>query len=352
MNLRNNMANNKPLLELLQLDIGYKRPVKGIIRLLSNINLSVRAGEIIGLVGRNGCGKSTLLRTIAGLQRPLKGKVIMNDKIVHEIPSIERAKLIGYVSTEQINAGHISVNDLIALGRFPYTNWIGTLSDEDQSVINNAMNMTGVYELKDKMLSELSDGERQKVMIARALAQNTAIIILDEPTAFLDLPNRYQILRLLNELARIYQKTIVYSTHDLNIALHESDKLWLIASEEIHDGAPEDLIITKGFHKLFVNSEIDFNAESSEIRMKRNYTGNIFLQGDRELIYWTGRAFERIGLTSSADETAIAKVNVEINNNKAVWTLHYMNTTKEYYTVYDLVYGIKNILSNIKNNKL
>ncbi len=352
MNPISNVANQKLLVKLEQVDIGYNKSGKNILRLLGNINLSVKAGELIGLVGRNGCGKSTLLRTIAGIQDPLKGKVLLKDNVVHEISGIERAKLIGYVSTEKISADHICVFDLVALGRFPYTNWIGTLSDEDMEIISNAMNMTGIKELKDKMLSELSDGERQKVMIARALAQNTPVIILDEPTAFLDLPNRYQILRLLNELAGVYQKTIVYSTHDLNIAIHESDRLWLIASGKILDGAPEDLIISKGFHKLFENSEVDFNTDTSEIRMKRNYAGNVLLQGDKELTHWTGRALERIGLSSSDQKPAIASVIAVFKNNKAVWSLHYLNTIQDYYSVYDLVYSIKNILSNIKNNQL
>lgn len=338
------------LINLENLDIGYVKPASKLLTLLCDITLTVRTGEIIGLLGRNGSGKSTLLRTIAGLHHPLKGKVLINEQTVHELSGIVRAKLIGYVSTEQINADHISVSELVTLGRFPYTNWIGTLSDDDKKIINNALNMTGIYELRDKMINKLSDGERQKTMIARALAQNTAIIVLDEPTAFLDLPNRYHILRLLNELAHIHQKTIIYSTHDLNIALNESDKLWLINNGKILEGAPEDLIITKGFHKLFENSDIDFNNNTSEIFMRRTYIGNIHVQGDRELNYWTGRALERLGLLSAGDKPALASVITGFKDNKAFWSLHYMNTIQDFYSVYDLVSGIKNILNKTKNN--
>ncbi len=349
-NTEHNQTATKSLIHLEYIDIGYVRPSSGLLALLNNINLSVKAGEIIGLVGRNGSGKSTLLRTIAGLHHPLGGKVLINDQTVHEISGIERAKLIGYVSTEQIIADHIRVNELVALGRFPYTNWIGTLSDDDKTIIDNAINMTGINELREKNISQLSDGERQKAMIARALAQNTAVIILDEPTAFLDLPNRYHILRLLNELAHIHQKTIIYSTHDLNIAFNESDKLWLIYNGKILEGAPEDLIITKGFHKLFENSDIDFNNNTSEIFMRRTYIGNIHVQGDRELNYWTCRALERLGLLSAGDKPALASVITGYKYNKAFWSLHYMNTIQDFFSVYDLISGIKNIINITKNN--
>ncbi len=341
---------NQPLLELVHLDIGYNKKADNTLRLLSNINLSVRSGEIIALIGRNGSGKSTLLRTIAGLHYPLQGNVRISEHIVHEISGIERAKLISYVSTEQIIADHIKVTELVTLGRFPYTNWIGTLSDEDIAITDQAIKMTGIDELKNKYLNELSDGERQKVMIARALAQNTQVIILDEPTAFLDLTNRYHILRLLSKLAHIHQKTIVYSTHDLNIALHESDKLWLIYSGNIMDGAPEDLIISKGFHKLFENSGIDFNTDTSEIFMKRTYVGNVHISGDKELVYWTGRALERIGLTSAAGQPAIASVFTGFNNKKAFWSIHYLDATHDFCSVYDLVSEFQNILNKTKNN--
>ena len=233
------------------------------------------------------------------------------------------AKTVGYVSTEIVTIQHSSVTELVSLGRFPYTNWMGALSEADKTAVNNAISLVGIEHLRNKILHELSDGERQKTMIARALAQDTRIIILDEPTAFLDLPNRYDLLRLLNQLAHKSGKTVLYSTHDFSIALYESDKLWLMTSGGIIEGAPEDLIITKGFHKLFENSDLYFDMNTAEFRLRRNFTGSIRVSGDPDLYVWTIRSLERIGIETVNGDSDLGLIITGYQNGSPVWTLQY-----------------------------
>ena len=340
---RNNRKNI--LLEWLNVDIGYSKKAAVTSILAESLSMKVRIGEIIGLVGRNGCGKSTLLRTLVRLQSPLKGKVLIKGKDISSFSRVDLAKIVGFVSTENVNIQHITVTELVSLGRFPYTNWIGSFTGEDKSAVNSAVDLVGIGHLRRKYLHELSDGERQKTMIARVLAQDTQIIVLDEPTAFLDLPNRYELLRLLNELAHHNSKTVIYSTHDLNIALHESDKLWLMANGNIIEGAPEDLIITKGFHKLFENSGLDFDMNTAEFRLRRKYTGNIRVSGDTELNLWTSRALERIGIKARPDDTGEVQIITGYHKGKPVWSVQNHNETQYFNSVYDLITSLKNYSS-------
>jgi len=233
------------------------------------------------------------------------------------------------------------VFELVSLGRFPYTNWVGSFSGLDWAAVNSAIELTGIDHLRNKMLHELSDGERQKTMIARALAQDTRIIILDEPTAFLDLPNRYELLRLLNKLAHQMGKTVLYSTHDLSIALHESDKLWLMASGNITEGAPEDLIITKGFHKLFENSDLYFDMNTADFRLQRKWSGYIKVSGDPELMLWTSRALERIGIETREEDTGCGHIIAGYQQGSPVWSLNYKEQLHTFSSVYDLISFLK-----------
>ncbi len=250
---------NEHTIELKDLHIGYHSALKGRKEVFGPVNAVISPAEMVGIIGRNGVGKSTLLRTIAGLQHPLNGNLIIDNSDYNRISLKDRARLISYVSTESIQAYQIRVNELVAMGRFPYTGWLGRLNDADKKAIDRAVELTGVGHLLSKPLHELSDGERQKAMIARALAQDTAIIILDEPTAFLDLPARYEILRILSNLARETKKTVLFSTHDLSIAIDVADKLWVMADNDISQGAPEDLLINAVFRKLFLNSPAEFD---------------------------------------------------------------------------------------------
>ena len=193
-------------------------------------------GEFTALIGRNGTGKSTLLRTVAGLARPQAGYITVNGRRTDTMSRREIAAAIAFVSTEEVKVENLKVTDVVALGRAPYTNWVGSLTEEDRAQVARALALVGMQAFAGKGIGTLSDGERQRVMIARALAQDTPIILLDEPTAFLDLPNKYEIGLLLRRLAHDEGKCIVFSTHDLAIALELCDTIALLEGGRFHYG--------------------------------------------------------------------------------------------------------------------
>jgi iron complex transport system ATP-binding protein len=238
-------------IEAINLKVGYNANSHRARQIGPEISFNALEGELVALIGRNGSGKSTLLRTLTKLQPPLSGKVIIGSKELHTLPVEDIAKLVSFVSTEVLRVQNFSVFELVALGRFPYTNWLGRLDISDKQKSNEAIEMVGLTHLSDKNIMEISDGERQRAMIARAIAQDTSIIILDEPTAYLDLLNKYEIVHLLSDLAHIHHKTIIFSTHDLNITLSEADKVLIIDEDHTAFDSPDNLINQGQFDKLF-----------------------------------------------------------------------------------------------------
>ena len=213
--------------------------------LLPPLNAIACRGELIAMIGQNGIGKSTLLRTITGLQAAIGGSVIINAKPINSYSRTEFAQHVGYISTEQVRVNNMKVYDMVALGRFPHTDWLGKLTGMDHDIIEDAIEKVGMQIFRERYINELSDGERQRVMIARVLAQDTDLLVMDEPTAFLDIKSKYEIVHLLHDLSGKRGKTIIFSTHDLNIAVSEADKIWLMLNDSFKDGAPEDLIIRR-----------------------------------------------------------------------------------------------------------
>jgi iron complex transport system ATP-binding protein len=244
--------------------------------------------------------------------------------------------MISFVSTEPVYAFQIKVNELVAMGRFPHTGWLGKLNIGDRKAIQEAVELTGVTHLLEKSIHELSDGERQKVMIARALAQDTPVIILDEPTAFLDLPARYEILRILNDLSLNNKKTILFSTHDLSIAMEVADKIWLLADNEIFQGAPEDLLISKVFRKLFLNSPAEFDPKTSTFRFKRDLNNEVEIKGDKKYRLLTRRAMERIGYQTTDGKCDLI-IDLEEKDGKPIWHLQKNNSSLSFNSIYLLV---------------
>jgi len=219
------------------LTVGYdKKP------LLKDINLASKSGTMIGLFGRNGQGKSTLLKTISGLLTPLSGRFIFEGKDILALSEKERAKVLSIVSTTQNNIGGITVKDFIAFGRFPYTNWFGMNTYKDFQEIDHAITLCKLERLAHRNYDELSDGEKQKVNIARAISQDTPLIILDEPTVHLDLINKVEVFKLLKELSSNHNKTIIISTHQIEYALQICDEIWFIHNKEIQAYTPTALI--------------------------------------------------------------------------------------------------------------
>jgi iron complex transport system ATP-binding protein len=291
---------------------------------------------MIGIIGRNGIGKSTLLRTLTGIQPALKGKMFIYGSESRKISRSAIARLMSYVSTESVHIQNLQVSDLVTMGRFPYTNWFGKLTREDTLIIEDAIEHTGIQHLRYKPVHNLSDGEKQKVMIARALAQDTPIIFLDEPTAFLDLPARHEILRLLHNLTRKKSKLIVFSTHDLSIAMDEVDKLWLMTGEGLFEGAPEDLLINQGFRKLFGNSEMDYDTKSLTFKFSRDLERSISVHGEPPYSAFTSKAMERIGFRTTQDKMAEYTITIVSDNNSIQWKVNNKNEIYIFSSIYAL----------------
>ena len=257
------MELNKKILTASNLSIGYvSKKHQNIIA--ENLNLSIENGQLIALVGANGIGKSTLLRTLTGIQKPLTGTITLNDKNIFSYDSIELAQNLSLVLTEKLPPSNLTVFELIALGRQPYTNWLGTLSEIDLEKINAAIALTHTEHLVDKKIHEISDGQLQIVLIARALAQDTALIILDEPTTHLDLHHKVSVFKLLKKLTKETNKSVLFSTHDIDLAIQLSDEMIVMTEESITQDQPCNLITKGVFNSLFKDSSITFDSEKGK----------------------------------------------------------------------------------------
>lgn len=253
--------NNNDIFTTHDLAVGYRNG-KNAVTLLSGLNLTLKQGQLVALLGQNGAGKSTLLRALTYDEQPLKGTVEIGGRDLHDMNQKERSCLIGLVSTERVQAGALTVTELVGLGRQPHTGFLGRLDDEDRSIVRQAMQDAGIIGKADEYMASLSDGERQKAMIARALAQQTPIIILDEPTAFLDVASRIETMRLLQTLAHDRGKAVLLSSHDISQSLMLADELWLITTDrQVITGAPADLVAAGAMDHLFTNRDIHFNSQ-------------------------------------------------------------------------------------------
>jgi iron complex transport system ATP-binding protein len=257
------MESKNPILTTSNLCVGYSSK-KGIKTIASNINLTLKKGELIALIGANGIGKSTLLRTLIGIQPPLSGAVILNGKNILDYDSISFAQNLSIVLTEKLPPSNLTVFEIIALGRQPYTNWLGNLSDNDISKINEAMELTQITPLADKKHYEISDGQLQNVLVARSLAQDTPLIILDEPTTHLDLLHKVSLFKLLKKLAKDTNKCILFSTHDIDMAIQISDEMIIMTEENVVQDQPCNFISKGNFDTLFKDEHIAFDSKKGK----------------------------------------------------------------------------------------
>lgn len=260
--------NQHTILKTDNLTVGYQSKKNQTI-VASNINIALTKGELIGLVGGNGIGKSTLLKTLTKVITPLSGHVLINNINLDNYSNLELAKTLSLVLTEPIAAKNLTVFELVALGRQPYTNWVGNLSDTDLTIINKAINQTTIEDLKHKKCFELSDGQLQKVMIARALAQDTDLIILDEPTSHLDMYHKAYILKLLQKLAKDTGKTILFSSHEIDLAIQLCDSMIVMSNHGIVSDSPCNLIEKGAFSNLFPADMIVFDEKTGSFRVKK-----------------------------------------------------------------------------------
>jgi len=268
-----------------------------------NLNFQLHAGELTCLLGANGAGKSTLLRTLSASQPSLGGELMMLGKPVNEYTEKERSRTIGVVLTDKTFAGGLSVYELVGLGRQPHTGFFGRLSKEDKRIIEEAMENVGIAHKARSYTAELSDGERQKVMIAKALVQECPLILLDEPTAFLDVVSRIEIMHLLHRLAIEQQKAILLSTHDIEQALVLSDKLWLLTKEEgLQCGLTEDIILSHRMNSLFPNKNIRFDYDHGVYypTIKGHHKVCISCE-DKTILHWMMNALNRHGYQCLSD---------------------------------------------------
>lgn len=253
----------KNILIAQNLSIGYTSK-KETVTISENLDLNFQSGKLIALIGANGIGKSTLLRTLTGIQKPLKGTVLLNDKKISSYEPLELAQNLSMVLTEKLPPSNLTVFELVALGRQPYTNWLGTLTSEDIDKVNEAIRLTQIEHLIHKKHFEISDGQLQKVLIARALAQDTPLIILDEPTTHLDLLHKFTLLQLLLKLAKETQKCILFSTHDIDLAIQLCDEMIIMTPEKTVQSSPCELIESSIFNQLFDDKSIGFDKEKGK----------------------------------------------------------------------------------------
>ena len=251
-------TDKKHIIQTSNLSIGYAFKKKT-HTVAENLNIDLDKGNLVCLLGKNGIGKSTLLRTITKVQPALNGEIYINNSNLKKFNNLDLSKSLSLVLTERLPESNLSVFELVALGRHPYTNWVGKLTDNDLYLIKTAFDQTNTGHLMKSKYFELSDGQLQKVLITRALAQNTDIIILDEPTAHLDIHHTIETFTLLKKLAQEFNKTIIVSTHEINLALQLADVLWLMTPGKFISGETEKLIANNHVEKLFESNLISFN---------------------------------------------------------------------------------------------
>ncbi len=324
---------NDIILSTHHLTVGYG---KKSLPLFENLNLELRASELICFMGPNGIGKSTLLRVLAGLQKSLGGNI----KYGNSDESMD-AHAISVVLTDKVKSAAMTVKDLVTFGRYPYMDWSLKLSARDEEIIQESIRQLRIDYLSDRKLYELSDGQLQMVMIAKALAQDTPIILLDEPTAHLDLNNRVEIMNLLRSLARKTNKAIVIATHELDLAIQTADTIWLTGkNKNLLPGIPVDLILNDSFDEIFQFK--GFDLKTGKIQHEPFRETAIQLTGDGHALLWTKNALERNGYTITKVKTEI-RVSIAEKNGRITWDLTSPINQETFDSLYELVEAISKL---------
>lgn len=254
---------NDPLLKISGVAVGYEGK-----QLLSGLDLEVQRGELVAILGANGVGKSTLLRCITGVDKPKRGEILIDGRKVGDMKLRERARCVSVVTTVASNGGGLTVNEAVALGRQPYTGFLGRLSASDRKAVANAIETLGLQALEERQLGTLSDGERQKVMIARALAQNAPLMVLDEPTSYLDVASRVEVLQILKRLAHEGGVGVLLSCHDVATALRLADRVWLAGDGGIKANRPSAAVAEGWLDRLFADRAVRFDASIGDFLPK------------------------------------------------------------------------------------
>jgi iron complex transport system ATP-binding protein len=327
-----------PVLNTQNLSIGYTAPRRPDVVVAQDINLTLHGGELVCLLGPNGAGKSTLLRTIAGMQPPLDGQIVLGGDDLATLQPRQLAARLSVVLTDRPNVGLLNGYALVALGRHPYTDWTGRLSRYDEAVIRWSVEAVGATDIAENPVMELSDGQRQKLLVARALAQESELILLDEPTAFLDLPRRVETMQLLRHLAAETGRAILLSTHDLELALRSADTLWLMADGRMHTGTPEDLVLSGAFEDAFQGQGVIFDRTTGSFNVARGTGRTIRVEGHSIPHTWTRRALQRAGF-NLATNGAVPPIQIDITGEETapVWHMRQNGSQATYTSIRELL---------------
>lgn len=290
------------------ISIGYhKTKHRNETALYNNLSFDLYKGELACLLGANGAGKSTLLRTISASQPVLGGDILYNGKNIAEYSEKELSQFMGLVLTDKTSTGGLLVRELVELGRYPYTGFFGQLDAEDKAIVEKAMKDVHIFHKATSYVAELSDGERQKAMIAKALAQECPVVLLDEPTAFLDIESCIEIMNLLQNLAMYQGKTILLSTHDIDLALLLADRLWLLSKDKgLKCGVTEDIVLSGALDKFFKGDNIVFNRDTGNFLPNRKSDKKVYIEIGKEsyhqLYHWLNNILERHGFSITENQ--------------------------------------------------
>jgi iron complex transport system ATP-binding protein len=330
--------NSATLLSATQLSIGYSHKRKE-TAVAKDLELALKGGEFVCLLGRNGAGKSTLIRTLSGMQTPLAGSLKLQGQAFQNIAPRERARMISVVLTESLPMGMMDAYSLVSLGRHPYSGWLGGLNAIDRECIEAAFEAVGAGNLKARQIAELSDGERQKVSIARALAQEAKVMLLDEPTAFLDLPRRVELMTILRNLAHREQMGLLLSTHDLDLALRFADRLWILGPNgELTQGYPEELAMSGDFARAFASENLNWDAELGSFREHPTSCLSFQIEGAGLPAIWTRRAMQRLGF-GLVTGGGVSALSIQVLEQDSVphWKIERDGTTIEHHSINALI---------------
>ena len=300
--------------ECKELEIGYQSDFYNTKSIQRQLNLQLKKGDFVCLIGPNGCGKSTLLRTLAGLQKAITGDIFLGNQKLEIISQLQRTRMMSVVLTEKTIVDNISVSEIVTLGRYAFTNWFGKVEASDEEIIRESIHAVGLQSLSHRFFGTLSDGEKQRVLIAKALASEAPLMLLDEPTAHLDIPNRVEMMGLLRSLTRCKGQTIMVSTHDLDLALQLADEIWLMHPEKpMICGTPEEIAFSGKIDEFFDNKSFAFVPHSGTFSVNIPETGSISVIGSGSRYDELLKALNRIGIKTNAAVNEDLKIEVVTN---------------------------------------
>lgn len=334
------MGRDERILQGKEVAVGYRKD-KEIHWVARDLSFSLHTGQLVCLLGPNGVGKSTLIKAIMGQKLPVAGQILFQGVPIQQLEAQRMARKVSVVLTDRISPGNLNVRQLVGLGRIPFTNWLGNLSEEDEKVIDQAIISTKIGDLKDKKVAELSDGQLQKVMIARALAQDGELMILDEPTAHLDLINRMEIMQLLRDIAHSRNKAILVVTHDLDIAVETADAFWLMPfGGRLINGTPEDMILSGDINQLLPEGKFYFNPSTGKVQssVPLDYPQ---IEGPEEVVRWLKVALRKNHLPLKEN------INIAVQKDPISFLVEDNGTQKYFTTVQEVVNHVR-FLNKVK----